>query len=293
MKSVTTRNGRLFLRPGLFLLLALIPAAAPAGTVEAPPEPTLRLHPSVNLPLTAITMGAALGAELRADDLAPDECRWCDWTANGRDDLNSFDSGVRDALAWGNPDRARTLSNVTLAGTVVTTLAAQKLSARPGEFWTNALLIAEAAGITGVLTQVTKYTVGRQRPRAHLSPLRGTNWLEEPEADDNLSFFSGHTAGAFAVAVAGGRIASLRGYGHPTRVWAAGLSLAALTGYLRVAADEHYATDVLTGAAVGAAVGWLVPGFHRAPVEPEGAGWTVEPSAAPGGGAGLRLQLRW
>ena len=45
-------------------------------------------------------------------------------------------------------------------------------------------------------------------------------------------------------------------------MWAAGLTLATLTGYLREAADKHYLSDVLTGAAVGAAVGWAIPYLH-------------------------------
>jgi membrane-associated phospholipid phosphatase len=43
-----------------------------------------------------------------------------------------------------------------------------------------------------------------------------------------------------------------------------GLALAAFTGYLRMGAEQHYLTDVLTGAAVGSLVGWAVPYlFHR------------------------------
>ncbi|MDB4987793.1 MAG: hypothetical protein JWN04_2971, partial [Myxococcaceae bacterium] len=45
-------------------------------------------------------------------------------------------------------------------------------------------------------------------------------------------------------------------------IWALGVPLAALTGYLRLAADKHYFTDVLTGALVGSAVGFLVPWLH-------------------------------
>ena len=42
---------------------------------------------------------------------------------------------------------------------------------------------------------------------------------------------------------------------------ASGLSMAAFTGYLRIAADKHYLSDVLTGAIVGSAVGFVVPYF--------------------------------
>ena len=42
-------------------------------------------------------------------------------------------------------------------------------------------------------------------------------------------------------------------------MWATGLTFAAATAYLRVAADKHYFTDVLASAAIGVAVGWAVP----------------------------------
>jgi hypothetical protein len=39
--------------------------------------------------------------------------------------------------------------------------------------------------------------------------------------------------------------------------------LAGTTGYLRVASDQHYVTDVMVGAAVGSLSGFLVPWlFH-------------------------------
>ncbi len=58
----------------------------------------------------------------------------------------------------------------------------------------------------------------------------------------------------------------MRGYRLASVVWATSLPMAAATGYLRIAADKHYLTDVLTGALIGSAVGFLVPfAFHRAP----------------------------
>ena len=47
--------------------------------------------------------------------------------------------------------------------------------------------------------------------------------------------------------------------------WAAGLPLAALTGYLRIAADRHYLSDVLVGAGAGTLFGTLVPRLLHSP----------------------------
>ena len=38
-------------------------------------------------------------------------------------------------------------------------------------------------------------------------------------------------------------------------IWISALGLASATGYLRMAADKHYFSDVLTGAVVGSLVG--------------------------------------
>ena len=85
--------------------------------------------------------------------------------------------------------------------------------------------------------------------------------------DDDLSFYSGHTTEAVSLAVAAGTVSSLRGYRLAPLVWSAGLPIALTSGYLRIAGDRHYFTDVLVGAIAGASVGLLVPYvFHR----PEG-----------------------
>ena len=77
-----------------------------------------------------------------------------------------------------------------------------------------------------------------------------------------ISSADSRSAVAFAAASSLGTIATLRRYRRAPYVWAAGLTLAALTGYLRLAADKHYVSDVLAGTAVGAAVGWAVPYLH-------------------------------
>ena len=72
-------------------------------------------------------------------------------------------------------------------------------------------------------------------------------------------------------------------------MWAAGLTLATTGAYLRIAADRHYATDVLAGAIVGSAVGFGVPYFaHR----PNPANARIAVAHVPGG-ATLVLSGIW
>jgi membrane-associated phospholipid phosphatase len=127
--------------------------------------------------------------------------------------------------------------------------------------------------------EIVKVTAGRERPFVRaLAPAERA--ARPATSDDNLSFYSGHSTFAFAAAAAIGETASRRGYRGARLVWAIGFAVAATTGYLRIAADRHYLTDVLTGAATGTAIGWAVP-YLRA----RAAGLTLAPAPLPGGAA--------
>lgn len=288
-------------RPDPKVLLLVVALAGPAradGPGPGRPGPChdLAFRRPVDLPVTVLTLGAALGTELAIDHLAPGNCRWCDGDAGPGDRLNRFDASARRRLRWDRPGRARTLSNAALIGTAAWSIGAFAAAGGRDEFRSDVGLMAEAAGVTGVVTQVTKLAMARQRPYAHFRSGATTgSGGSDPSAGDNLSFFSGHTAGAFAMAVAAGRIASLRGRPHRAWTWGVGLSLAALTGYFRVAGDEHYATDVLTGAVVGSVVGWIVPALHRScPGDmPADEGWQLLPAGDSAAGAILRFDVRW
>jgi membrane-associated phospholipid phosphatase len=210
-----------------------------------------------------ITLAAGalwLGSDLIGDQFAPNGCRWC--ASNGLDDA------VRDAFRWQNGGAAHTASNVIAyvalpaAEAALLALAAWR-DGRRGELAGNVLVVGEAVAISGVLVQLVKYTVGRERPYVHDLPPAEKPRTTDP-GDNNLSFYSSHTSVAFALATAAGSVATLRGYRAAPALWAVGVAAALTVGYLRIAADRHYFTDVLTGAAVGTAVGVGVPFlFHR------------------------------
>lgn len=203
--------------------------------------------------------GAVWVAEaLLQSQLAPAQCRWCDRNPDGTDSLNGFDAWGTRHLIWSHRDTAGTLSNITIVALPLGIAGIDWAMAREDgaerDTLEDLVMIAESATIAGALNEGTKYLAGRQRPYAHLAGETGPS-----PADDNLSFYSGHTTLAFAVATSAGTIASLRGYTHAWVVWAVGMPVATAIGYFRVGAAKHYLTDVLTGAAVGGAIGAAVP----------------------------------
>lgn len=245
----------------LLVILATGTAVADDAAPKPPPKPPKPLTPANarNRIAHAVLLGIGAGVYITwetvaKDALAPNPCRWCS--------VNSFDARIRDSLVWGHRDSAAALSNLTgyamapLAAGGLLLLATSGLSddQRWLAFGDDILTVAEAAMYTQLVVQGFKYSFGRQRPYAHYTPDAYAK-----TSDDNLSFLSGHTALAFSIATATGTIAHRHHYHHEAAIWAVGMGLAATTAYLRVAADKHYATDVLAGGVLGAAGGILVP----------------------------------
>jgi hypothetical protein len=121
---------------------------------------------------------------------------------------------------------------------------------------------------------------GRDLLRAQIAAVSWTYGIKIPVGrtrpnGDPHSFPSGHASTSFATAAV-----LQRHYG-----WKAGLPAflaAAYTGVSRVNANQHWASDVIFGSAVGIASG------HTATVRLRGASVSVAPMAVPGGG-GVRI----
>jgi membrane-associated phospholipid phosphatase len=229
----------------------------------------------------AVTLGGA-GAWLTSDELqeqltAP-HCRWCDRTS-GTDTLNDLDRAVR-ALRWRRTSWAATLSDVALLATPIAAEASSAFAAGRGggshDLGTDTLVVAETGVLAADLNQLVKFLALRERPDAHAVALVDPK-ARRASVDDDLSFCSGHTTETVALAVAAGTVSSLHGYRFAPLVWSTSLPLAAVTGYLRIAADRHYLTDVLAGAVLGAAVGFLVPyAIHRPDGPTQGSAGTAQ-----------------
>jgi membrane-associated phospholipid phosphatase len=222
--------------------IALVLAATTAHA--DPPDP----HRKLRIAIGVGALGVFVITETVAkDSLAPSSCRWCQ--------PDSLDAHVRSSLVWGNPASASTLSNYTAFVAPPLGAFAVFFAASGGglELFDDMTPLFEAAVGTQLVDQVLKFSIGRQRPYAHFTPSSTTT------DEDNLSFPSGHTSFAFSIATSAGMVAHRRHYAGEAAVWAGGYALAALSGYLRIAADKHYLTDVLTGAGIGVAGGLFIP----------------------------------
>ena len=239
------------------LVLAVMLTQAPAAPHK------LRWEPRVDIPVTGgLMLGWALSEFAFKKQLAAPACRWCE--------TNGFDTGVRSIF---NPTLspspegmvpAHVASNlVGFVGVPLLMLGLDALlSWRDGVFVemfpTDLVLILEATfSILGV-NQAVKFAVGRARPYTIGA---STELLAEGHdlADNNLSFFSGHSTFTFALAASAATVAGLRGYRHAWLLWVVGMPMAAATAILRLAADKHWTTDILLGSALGTAAGILMP----------------------------------
>jgi membrane-associated phospholipid phosphatase len=234
-----------------------------AGNADAQTR-DLRSDAPVDLSITLVGVtlyGAGLALE---PEIGSRGCRWCD--------PPSLDLRAREVLVWRDTRTPEALSDVT--GFVLVPGAVLGLDAAAAahdhglrSFGVDSLVVAEATALALDAVEVAKLAVARERPRAHARRL-GASLPAARDGDANTSFYSGHTSAAFALAAASGTVATLRGYRWAPLVWAAGGPLALGTGYLRIAADRHWLTDVLVGMVTGIAVGVAAPLLLHSPSAP-------------------------
>ncbi|MGE5788568.1 MAG: phosphatase PAP2 family protein [Myxococcales bacterium] len=273
----------------LALAWTLLPAGDALGTNDSPAN--LRYDLARDVTITAASTVLAISLELASPTLAPKQCRWCDRGTDGRDTLNGFDASIRNELRWRDPNSAKTVSNVfayvlaPLAGAGVGAV----FMAQDGHLRNlpvDLLIVAQATMLSVNVGQGIKLATARQRPDVHAGS--ESNRDQQASTEDNLSFYSGHTSVAFALAAASGTVATMRGYRMAPLVWTVGETVAVVSGYFRIAADRHYATDVLAGAVMGSFVGFAVPYFLHGPVSDSS---SVAISVSPM--SGLRISGCW
>ncbi|MBU1220655.1 phosphatase PAP2 family protein [Myxococcota bacterium] len=231
----------------LYLTLVFLPAQT-TGSQE------YIFHPLTDGIITGIGAGGSLVLELKKEDTTSDVCTWCR--------QNRFDEYFRRELKWKNINKARTLSNIFLGLSIGGSSSVMVLSTLTNydikQSLTRFAIFGEVIFTSVLLNSVAKRAFSRERPY-----VRDLTDIPQ-DTDYNVSFYSGHTSTAFTFVSAA--VAFVFHDISPVLRWSligTGVMFASLTGYFRIAGDNHYFTDVLAGAAVGMALGILIPALHK------------------------------
>ncbi len=174
-----------------------------------------------------------------------------------KDDVNGFDRLFMQEYS-SSLDRT---GDVMVALTMMTPAV---LAVTDKEEWlTIGVMYAETLLIANGIKEVTKLAVRRDRPFMYYDP---STYPEDDIEDGDFanSFPSGHSTMAFAGATFASYTFSKYFPDSPYRYAVTGGSyaLAFTTAALRMKSGNHFMTDVLAGAAIGTAVGFLVPWCH-------------------------------
>lgn len=125
------------------------------------------------------------------------------------------------------------------------------------------LMNFEVMSVLAALQTIANAVVSRERPYGSRCGTELNDALDDCVSDERYySFFSGHSAlsfGSAALVCTHHSHYDLYGGIGDTLACAGAYALAAFTAAARVMGDKHYASDVITGAAVGTLVGYLLP----------------------------------
>jgi len=149
-------------------------------------------------------------------------------------------------------------SDVALAAVVGWTALAGLGGLSATQWQGNLITFANTASWTAATTEWLKVLVRRKRPVLYTSDATAAATVR----DNQLSMPGGHAALAFAAATSYLVLSGREHLAHRKRNALLLYAGAVGVGALRVAAGQHFPTDVIAGAALGSAIGWLVPTIH-------------------------------
>jgi membrane-associated phospholipid phosphatase len=182
-----------------------------------------------------------------------------------RKDVNGFDRSATYNWSpqWG--DRSDTYRDILTYSSLFLLSVPPLFHAKFSETGTVVLMFTESVLFLSGITFIIKAEAGRRRPYVYNTDLSVEERYAMGGNDAFFSFFSGHTAAAFTAATFLSKVISdIHGDSIWTKLlWGSSLTVAAMTGYARVKAGKHYPTDVIAGAAVGFAIGYLIPALHK------------------------------
>jgi membrane-associated phospholipid phosphatase len=254
--------------PGVAFLVALLPVGT--GTfLHAQERPFPYALGTRDLILAPAGIGLAVaGMALRdaIDPITRSEVAKLDLS-----DVNRFDRTATKNWSGAWADRSDAYRDLVVRPTFLLLGfegAASLVKGRPRDAATLGVMLVELYAYLAGTTYTTKALVKRKRPYVFNPDKTVDERFAIASSDGNevyLSFFSGHAAAAFAAATfTSTLVTDLFGtsiWSH--LVWGSTHTVAVLAAYARVKAGQHYPSDVIVGAAVGSALGYLIPRLHR------------------------------
>ena len=197
------------------------------------------------------------GGDLLLDNALEVNRQKYDGTVYCKDDVNAFDQKFMHSYSKSRDKAADFLLVATMATPAV-------LAATEKEEWlTCGVMYAETLLIANGIKELTKLAVNRTRPYMYYD---AETFPEDDVADGDWanSFPSGHSTMAFAAATFTSYTFCKYFPDSKLRipVVAGSYAMACGVAALRLSSGNHFMSDVLTGAALGSAVGFLVPWVH-------------------------------
>ncbi|HKW42104.1 MAG TPA: phosphatase PAP2 family protein [Gemmatimonadales bacterium] len=236
--------------PRWTVALASCVVALRAVVAQAPPPPPPRYR-VIWWDAASVAGGGALAAipEIAGLPHGPPPCAPCDPAS-----LPGID---RAALhTFSGP--AGTTSTVLLAGVTAFAALASTVGVDGPQVRGHAVVFANALAWTAATTEWLKVLAHRSRPVLYTAAAPAA----ASDRDNRRSFPSTHAAAAFSLATAYLVMARRERLPHRARNAVLLFGGAAAVAALRVAAGQHFPTDVVAGATLGGGIGWLVARVH-------------------------------
>jgi len=240
---------------GALLVLLVVAWTPPVHAQQPFPYKLRSSRESMLLAVGAATLAGGVVVNAELDLLTAQDIAALDAT-----DINGFDRSA--TTHWSPP--ASSASDVILVSLLAAPLSMIAVAPAAPAPVTVGVMFGEVVLLTNGIGQLTKTIFRRVRPFAYNDDPDITLDLKTSKTA-RQSFPSGHAANAFASAVFASTVFSHLRPTSPLRyaIWGGSLAAAGAVGYLRYNAGKHYPTDIVAGAVLGSALGWLVPQMHE------------------------------